>query len=79
MEVTRSITKHNYLIMDVDDIPRVIREAFHLTTFGRPGLVLIDIPKDVQQQMTIPDWNKEIKLHGYMERLPKAPQISQLE
>ena len=48
MEVTRSITKHNYLIMDVDDIPRVIREAFYLTTSGRSGPVLVDIPKDVQ-------------------------------
>jgi acetolactate synthase-1/2/3 large subunit len=79
VEVTRSITKHNYLIMDVDDIPRVIREAFYLATSGRLGPVLVDIPKDVQQQMTVPDWNKAIKLHGYMERLPKAPQISQLE
>lgn len=79
VEVTRSITKHNYLIMDVDDIPRVIREAFYLAASGRPGPVLVDIPKDVQQQMTVPDWNKAIKLHGYTERLPKAPQISQLE
>jgi acetolactate synthase-1/2/3 large subunit len=65
--------------MDVDDIPRVIREAFYLAASGRSGPVLVDIPKDVQQQMTVPDWNKAIKLHGYMERLPKAPQISQLE
>ena len=40
-------TKHNYLVTDVDEIPDVIREAFHLAATGRPGPVLVDIPKDV--------------------------------
>ena len=46
VEVTRSITKHNYLVLDVDDTPRVVSEAFFLAKYGRPGPILIDIPKD---------------------------------
>ena len=45
--VTRSITKHNELVTSAQDIPRVIREAFHIATTGRPGPVLVDIPKDL--------------------------------
>ncbi len=46
--ITRSCTKHNYLVKDVNDLARVIHEAFHVATSGRPGPVVIDIPKDVQ-------------------------------
>ncbi|KAL2921386.1 ALS SURB: Acetolactate synthase 2 chloroplastic [Bienertia sinuspersici] len=49
VEVTRSITKHNYLVLDVEDIPRVVKEAFFLANPGRPGPILIDIPKDIQE------------------------------
>ncbi|XP_028765102.1 acetolactate synthase 3, chloroplastic-like [Neltuma alba] len=73
VEVTRSITKHNYLVMDVEDIPRIVSEAFYLATSGRPGPVLIDIPKDVQQQLAVPSWGQPIKLAGYSSRLPKSP------
>ncbi|MBI2709260.1 MAG: acetolactate synthase large subunit [Actinobacteria bacterium] len=45
--ITRSITKHNELITRAEDIPRVVREAFHIATTGRPGPVLIDVPKDI--------------------------------
>src|SRR5256885_16084949 len=45
--ITMPITKHNWLISDAQDIPRVVREAFHVATTGRPGPVLIDLPKDV--------------------------------
>jgi acetolactate synthase-1/2/3 large subunit len=45
--ITRSVTKHNELITDARDIPRVVREAFHIATTGRPGPVLIDVPKDI--------------------------------
>ncbi|KAM1034067.1 hypothetical protein ACFX19_038120 [Malus domestica] len=79
VEVTRSITKHNYLVLDVEDIPRVVREAFFLATSGRPGPVLIDIPKDVQQQLVVPNWDQPIKLPGYMSRLPKSPNEGHLE
>ena len=46
--ITRSITKHNYLVKSVEDLPRILHEAFHIATSGRPGPVVIDIPKDVQ-------------------------------
>ncbi|KAE8718332.1 Acetolactate synthase 1 [Hibiscus syriacus] len=79
VEVTRSITKHNYLVLDVDDIPRIVSEAFFLATSGRPGPVLIDVPKDIQQQLAVPKWNQPPRLSGYMSRLPKAPNESHLE
>ena len=46
--ITRSITKHNYLVKRAEDLPRVLHEAFHIATSGRPGPVVVDIPKDVQ-------------------------------
>jgi len=46
--ITRPCTKHNYLVKSVEDLPRIIHEAFHIATSGRPGPVVIDIPKDVQ-------------------------------
>src|SRR5437870_7125691 len=45
--ITRSVTKHNELVTDAQDIPRVVREAFHIATTGRPGPVLVDVPKDI--------------------------------
>ncbi|XP_027363599.1 acetolactate synthase 3, chloroplastic-like [Abrus precatorius] len=79
VEVTRSITKHNYLVLDVDDIPRIVNEAFFLATSGRPGPVLIDIPKDIQQQLAVPNWDQPIRLTGYTSRLPKSPNEAHLE
>ena len=79
VEVTRSITKHNYLVLDVEDIPYIVREAFFLATSGRPGPVLIDIPKDIQQQLVVPNWDKPLQLPGYSFRLPKSPEESHLE
>lgn len=46
--ITRACTKHNYLVKDVKDLPQIIHEAFHVARSGRPGPVLIDLPKDVQ-------------------------------
>src|SRR5215210_6661671 len=45
--ITRSVTKHNELVTSAQDIPRIVREAFHIATTGRPGPVLIDLPKDL--------------------------------
>ncbi|KAG1331431.1 acetolactate synthase 1, chloroplastic [Cocos nucifera] len=73
VEVTRSITKHNYLVLDVDDIPRIVKEAFFLAASGRPGPVLVDIPKDIQQQLSVPVWDSPLRLPGYLSRLPKYP------
>ncbi len=65
VEVCRAITKHHYLVTDVNDLPRIINEAFHVATTGRPGPVLIDLPKDVQEGRIMPDWDQALKLPGY--------------
>ncbi|PIN22471.1 Thiamine pyrophosphate-requiring enzyme [Handroanthus impetiginosus] len=79
VEVTRSITKHNYLVLDVEDIPRVVKEAFFIARSGRPGPVLIDVPKDIQQQMVVPNWDQPMSLGGYLSRLPGPPRGMLLE
>jgi acetolactate synthase-1/2/3 large subunit len=63
--ITMPITKHNTLVTDAADIPRAITEAFHLASTGRPGPVLVDIPKDVLQEQTTFTWPVEMKLPGY--------------
>ncbi len=65
VEVCRSVTKHHYLVTDVNDIARVMREAFHIATTGRPGPVLIDLPKNVQLAQTVPDYQAPMNLPGY--------------
>jgi len=78
VEVCRGITKHHYLLTDVNDVARVIREAFHIATTGRPGPVLIDVPKDIQEAKCIPEWDQPLKLPGYVVDNLQAPQ-EQLE
>lgn len=63
--VTLPITKHNYLVKHVNDIPRVVAEAFHIASTGRPGPVLIDIPKDVQQAEFTGTFDVDVDLPGY--------------
>ena len=63
--MTLSAVKHSYLVLDPMDIPKVIKEAFHIATTGRPGPVLIDIPKDVQQTFAAPEFPETIDLAGY--------------
>ena len=63
--ITGPVTKHNYLVKNVDDIPRVVAEAFHIASTGRPGPVLIDLPKDVQQAEFHGTFDVEIDLPGY--------------
>jgi acetolactate synthase-1/2/3 large subunit len=80
VESCRSITKHHYLITDINDIPRVMREAFHVATTGRPGPVLVDIPKDVQMASIVPDYDAAMNLPGYLDvnRKARPEQIAQV-
>ena len=63
--ITGPITKHNYLVKHVNDIPKAVKEAFHIASTGRPGPVLIDIPKDIQQAEFTGHFDHEIDLPGY--------------
>ncbi|HMT49599.1 acetolactate synthase large subunit [Dietzia sp. UBA5065] len=63
--ITMPITKHNFLVSHGEDIPRMIAEAFHIAQTGRPGAVLVDIPKDVLQAEMTFSWPPEMKLPGY--------------
>jgi acetolactate synthase-1/2/3 large subunit len=75
VEVCRSVTKHHYLVTDVADIARVMREAFYVATTGRPGPVLIDLPKNVQLAQTVPDYDVPMNLPGYrVDHLKAAPE-----
>lgn len=63
--ITLPITKHSYLVKDVNDLARTIKEAFHIATTGRPGPVLIDIPKDVSIKKTTYNYPATVSLKGY--------------
>ncbi|MBW3575056.1 MAG: acetolactate synthase large subunit [Actinobacteria bacterium] len=63
--ITMSVTKHNWLITKAQDIPEVVKEAFHIATTGRPGPVLIDVPKDVSNQTMDWYWPESVDLPGY--------------
>jgi acetolactate synthase-1/2/3 large subunit len=63
--ITLPITKHSYLVKKVEELPRIIMEAFHIASAGRPGPVLIDLPKDVQTATTAVDFPEKIRMVGY--------------
>src|SRR5206468_7264838 len=63
--MTLPVVKHSYLITDINEIPRVVKEAFHIAQTGRPGPVLIDLPKNVQQSRTQPVFPGEVHFRGY--------------
>jgi acetolactate synthase I/II/III large subunit len=65
IEVCRGITKHHYLVTRTEDIPRVFKEAFYIANSGRPGPVIIDIPKDVQTREIVADYDPPMNLPGY--------------
>ncbi|MET8266573.1 acetolactate synthase large subunit [Micromonospora arida] len=74
--ITLPITKHNFLVQNAEEIPRVLAEAFHLASSGRPGPVLVDIPKDVLQASTTFSWPPTLDLPGYRPTLhPHGKQI----
>ena len=66
--LTRPITKHNYLVKDVNDLASIIKEAFYIASSGRPGPVLVDIPKDVSNMPCDFSYPKEVKLDHYQPR-----------
>ncbi len=77
--ITRPVTKHNYLVSNVDDLPRIIAEAFVIASTGKPGPVLIDIPKDVQQATTLAPIPETVEIRGYRPTIKGHPgQISKL-
>jgi len=71
---TFPMVKHSYLVQDINEIPRIIHEAFHVAKTGRPGPVLIDIPKNIQQQETIPDFHVKLDMPGYKPNIKPSPQ-----
>lgn len=71
--ITRPITKHNYLVKDVNDLARIIREAFYIAASGRPGPVLVDIPVDVQRAVTEFVWPEKVELRSYKPNLQGHP------
>ena len=80
--ITMPITKHNYLVQDIKDLPRIIKEAYHIASTGRPGPVLIDIPKDIQTTSIPMDeyntlYSAPIHLEGYTTEWPNH--VAQVE
>jgi len=71
--ITMPVTKHNWLISDAQDIPRVVREAFHVATTGRPGPVLVDLPKDVANAPMDWYWPDKVDLPGYKPNVKGHP------
>ena len=72
--ITIPIVKHNQLVLDVEDIAPAIAEAFHIAMSGRPGPVLVDIPRDVQQQLCEFDYPETVDLPGYQPTTAGHPQ-----
>ncbi|MBR90247.1 MAG: acetolactate synthase, large subunit, biosynthetic type [Verrucomicrobiales bacterium] len=73
--MTLSVVKHSYLVTDIAELPLVVKEAFHIAQTGRPGPVLIDFPKNIQQQKAQPIWPDNLDLPGY----PEPPRADDLE
>ncbi len=79
-EVSRAITKHHYMVTAFEDIPRIVKEAFHIAATGRPGPVLIDFPKNLQMTTRVgePDYDPPMNLPGYRPAKPKAVNAKQI-
>lgn len=63
--ITRPVVKHSYLVLDANDLPRIMKEAFYIANSGRPGPVIVDVPKNVQQQLCAPDYDVPMQLPYY--------------
>ncbi len=75
--ITRPITKHNFLVKRIEDLPRIFKAAFYIARTGRPGPVLIDIPKDIQQAKGVFEYPEKIELRSY--NPVYEPHIKQIE
>src|SRR6266581_3043969 len=71
--ITMPVTKHNWLVTDPQDIPRYVQEAFHVATTGRPGPVVVDVPKDISNQMMDWYWPDAVDLPGYKPNVKGHP------
>jgi acetolactate synthase-1/2/3 large subunit len=80
VEVCRAVTKHHYLILRTEDIVRVFKEAFHVASTGRPGPVIVDVPKDVQtNEIVVSDWDPPMNLPGYRpDRRATRPELQKV-
>lgn len=75
--ITRPCTKHNYLVKDIKDLPSIIKEAFYVASTGRPGPVLVDLPKDIMQATADPDYPEKVHIRSYNPNYkPHQKQIS---
>ncbi len=73
VEVCRAVTKHHYLVTRLEDLARVMKEAFYIASTGRPGPVLVDVPKDVQEKKIVPDYDPPMNLPGYRPHRAATP------
>jgi len=71
--ITRPCTKHNYLVTDIRQLARTIHEAFYIARSGRPGPVLVDLPKNIQQASIVPEFPTEIKIKSYNPTIQANP------
>ncbi len=71
--ITMPVTKHNWLVSDANDLPRIVREAFHVATTGRPGPVLVDVPKDIANQQMEWYWPETVEMPGYKPTIKGHP------
>ncbi|MEN6424461.1 MAG: biosynthetic-type acetolactate synthase large subunit, partial [Phycisphaerales bacterium] len=74
--ITRSVTKHNSIVMDIKDLGKTIYEAFHIASTGRPGPVLVDVPSDLEFQKYAGNGPVQVNLPGY--RVPKNGHAGQI-
>ncbi|TGB05172.1 biosynthetic-type acetolactate synthase large subunit [Halobacillus salinus] len=79
MGITTPITKHNYQVQELEELPRIVKEAFHIATTGRPGPVVVDIPKDISASIQKSKVTNDFHLPGYQPTVKPNPlQISKL-
>nr|WP_251045863.1 MULTISPECIES: biosynthetic-type acetolactate synthase large subunit [unclassified Oceanobacillus] len=73
MGITTPITKYNYQVNEIADLPRIVNEAFHIATTGRPGPVVVDIPKNISSTVTVNDYEADFHLPGYQPTITPNP------